>query len=403
MCSLEITNLSMRLQEANLSTLDAAAEWIKSGNTGMKVPQVLKDYIGPAGGIEDIENYLKKAEEYHADKTKTIQMALRVAIWSDDPVKNFHLWSTRELAPYLAKYSSAQWLKDNTLYKGLFEKGNVYTRHNYEDLRRLLADGSSTHGNAIKGSGHSNGVRLLYKDSDWILLSPTSFDAEKKIAFFKYNDTEEKCHWCTASSLEHYNKYTYTGSKPLYIIKNKEDFAWQIAFLPTDKHIEFLNAFNRKDEFTNGGWMSRLPIELQDKIVNTSNGKSFGDYTRYVQNPPSLTDENTFCIRYLPYIEISKVRKIETDFTDFMLESKLKGEIDSEYTYQARIKTSPRIYIPFSITEMGPRINHIERLEGLERRLVQLAILQYTAEKLELDIDYIDAFDKVYKELRAQE
>ena len=143
----------MVLNEAlDLSTPDKAIEAIRSGNIGERVPEELKQYAYTDAFIEDINNYLKNAESMRADKTRTIQMAVKVAAHADDITEHFHLWSTRELCQNLAKYSQSDWLKQNELYKSLNIKGTLFTRHQYEELRGFMRSESLKHGKNTKGS-----------------------------------------------------------------------------------------------------------------------------------------------------------------------------------------------------------------------------------------------------------
>ena len=395
----------MRLNEAlDLSTLDKAVEGIKSGSIGEKVPTELKLYIGPEGGIKDIENYLKGAEEAHADKTKTIQMAVRVAAHSENPVEGFHLWSTRELCQNLAKYGQSDWLKNNEKYKSLGVKGAVFTRHDFEELRAFIRSESMKHGKNTKGTGakKNNDVELLYKDANWILLRPKSWEAEKKIAFFTNDMGEkEKCHWCTASGndISWYNKYTYSNTKPLYVMINKEDQAWQLAYYPSEKRVEFLNEFDQKDVFTKGGWMDELPMEMQEKIVNEFNGRSLADYTR-AKNGQIGMEEEPFTVKFLPYVEISGKPDLGEDFDAFMLDTQSKL-IKSKLALYIRIRTRPNNFFRFSITEAGPKVmDDMSMLFPQEKKFIKTALLQYMAEAMGLDVDYTKRFDALLEEIK---
>ena len=387
----------MVLNEAlDLSSPEKAIEAIKSGNIGEKVPAELKQYANTDAFIEDINNYLSTADAMHADKTRTIQMAVKVAAHSDDITHHFHLWSTRELCQNLAKYSQSDWLKQNELYQSLNIKGTLFTRTQYEELRGFMRKESLKHGKNTKGSGKQNSdVQLLYKDENWILLSPKTFDAEKKIAYFTNSAGEkEKCHWCTAADISWYNKYTYSNTKPLYVMINKHDQAWQLAYHPHENRVEFLNEYDRPDDFTQATWMKELPIEMQEKIVNEFNGKSLADYTRHIQDRP----DDEFSVKFLPYIEISG-RHTKQDFNNFMIKDEL---LQSDLTLFVRIKTAPKASIRFTISESGPDFpDGLSMLSKLERKVVQLAVFQYTAETLDLDVDYTQKFDKALAELKA--
>ena len=389
----------MVLNEAlDLSTPDKAIEAIRSGNIGERVPEELKQYAYTDAFIEDINNYLKNAESMRADKTRTIQMAVKVAAHADDITEHFHLWSTRELCQNLAKYSQSDWLKQNELYKSLNIKGTLFTRHQYEELRGFMRSESLKHGKNTKGSGKKSDVELLYKDDNWILLTPKSWDAEKKIAYFTNAAGEkEKCHWCTASGddISWYNKYTYSNTKPLYVMINKDDQAWQLAYHPHQHRVEFLNEYDRSDDFTSGGWMSLMPVEMQEKIINYFNGKSLADYTRYLKE--NHTDE--FKVKFLPYIEISGTHS-KQEFNKFMIED--ANIVDSSLDLYVRIKTAPNQKTRFTISESGPQFpDGFGILNKLEKKVIQLAVFQYTAETLELDIDYTGKFNEALNALKA--
>jgi hypothetical protein len=389
----------MVLNEAlDLSTPDKAIEAIRSGNIGERVPEELKQYAYTDAFIEDINNYLKNAESMRADKTRTIQMAVKVAAHADDITEHFHLWSTRELCQNLAKYSQSDWLKQNELYKSLNIKGTLFTRHQYEELRGFMRSESLKHGKNTKGSGKKSDVELLYKDDNWILLTPKSWDAEKKIAYFTNAAGEkEKCHWCTASGddISWYNKYTYSNTKPLYVMINKDDQAWQLAYHPHQNRVEFLNEYDRSDDFTSGGWMSSMPVEMQEKIINYFNGKSLADYTRYLKE--NHADE--FKVKFLPYIEISGTHS-KQEFNKFMIED--ANIIDSSLDLYVRIKTAPNQKTRFTISESGPQFpDGFGILNKLEKKVIQLAVFQYTAETLELDIDYTGKFNEALNALKA--
>lgn len=399
----------VRLVEAlDLSTLDKAVEGIKSGSIGDKVPNELKSYMVPGDGFSDVENYLKTADDMHADKTKTIQMAVKVAAHTDDPVYYFHLWSSRELCQNLAKYSQSSWLKSNEIYMGLSDKSVKYTRTQLEALRQFMRDESLNHGKNTKGSGakRQNDVDVLYKDANWILLSPKSWDAEKRIAFFTNAQGEkEKCHWCTASgdSNQWYNTYTYSNTKPLYVMINKNDQAWQLAYYPTGGRVEFLNQFDRKDSFTEGDWMDELPIEMQEKIVNTFNGKSLADYTRMLRDRVIDDDNAPFEVSFLPWIKISgELQRNKADFNDFMIKDIKNKPLKSNLNLFIRLRTKPELKIGFTITNKGPEL--IDGLSGfnlMEKRVLRLALLQYASEVMDLSVDYSDKFDAALNELKA--
>jgi len=387
----------MVLNEAlDLSTPDKAIEAIRSGNIGERVPEELKQYAYTDAFIEDINNYLTNAEGLHADKTRTIQMAVKVAAHADDITEHFHLWSTRELCQNLAKYSQSDWLKRNELYKSLNIKGTLFTRHQYEELRAFMRSESLKHGKNTKGSGKNGDVELLYKDANWILLTPKTFEAEKKIAYFTNASGEkEKCHWCTAADIYFYNVYTYSNTKPLYVMINKEDHAWQLAFHPDHHRVEFLNEFDRADAFTEGDWINQLPDEMLAKIVNKFNNKSLLDYKKHVR----VKNTNEFSVKFLPYIEISG-QESKQGFHKFMIED--VNIVDSSLDLFVRIRTAPKVKIRFTITESGPQFpDGFSILDKLERKVVQLAVLQYVAETLDLDVDYTGKFDEALSELKA--
>lgn len=397
-----------KLREAlDLSTLDKAIEGIKSGSIGDKVPVELKSYMVPGDGFEDVENYLKMADEMHADKTRTIQMAVKVAAHTEDPVYFFHLWSSRELCQNLAKYCQSEWLKSNETYKGLSDKSTKYNRSQLDALRGFIREESLKHGKNTKGSGakRQNDVEVLYKDSNWILLTPKTWDAEKRIAFFTNDNGEkEKCHWCTASgaSNSYYNTYTYSNTKPLYVMINKEDKAWQLAYFPSGNRVEFLNHYDRKDDFTQGGWMTELPMEMQEKVVNKFNGKSLADYTRMINHLKDDNSTDEFEVSFLPWIKISGEHPSErVSLDDYMVRDKQCKITSDDLDLFVRIKSKPGIKLKFSISNAGPKIESpTSQLSPLELKVVRLALLQYMAETLELDVDYTEKFDAALKILK---
>jgi hypothetical protein len=392
-----------QLNEAlNLSTIENVRTAFQTNSVGEKLPAELRSYADTDNFTQDVAEYFNSAERESADKTKTIQMAIKVAAHSEDPIQNFHLWSTREFCPNLAKYSQTEWLKQNPLYQGLSDKTKKYTRSDFEDLRGFMRSESLKHGKNTKGSGRNNDVKVLYKDANWILLVPANFDAEKKIAYFTNPQGEkEKCHWCTASSISFYNSYSYNNTKPLYVMINKEDHAWQLAYCPTKHHVEFLNEYDDPDSFTRGLWSDVLPREMQAKIVNEFNGKSLLDFT-LAKEAPKEPSEDEFVTKFLPFIEISGKHSVSVkSFDTFMLEDEI-APVDTTLDLFVRIKTKPNLYMKFAINNNGPVFtsNDYKSLNKLEKRVVELALFQYAAETFELDVDYTAKFDVALNNLK---
>jgi hypothetical protein len=141
--------------------------------------------------------------------------------------------------------------------------------------------------------------------------------------------------------------------------------------------------------------MSSMPVEMQEKIINYFNGKSLADYTRYLKE--NHADE--FKVKFLPYIEISGTHS-KQEFNKFMIED--ANIVDSSLDLYVRIKTAPNQKTRFTISESGPQFpDGFGILNKLEKKVIQLAVFQYTAETLELDIDYTGKFNEALNALKA--
>ena len=393
-------------ESLKLTNVNDVISSILIGNVGEKVPQELKDYASTEDIKDNINGYYVLADDKGLDKSKVMQMAIKIACHSEDPIDSFKRWSSRELVPNIIKYSSSDWLKDYDLYKALSEKGKKLNLHELENLRAFIRDESLKHGKATKGSGKKNNdVELLYKDENWILLTPKSWDAEKKIAYFTNDNGEkEKCHWCTAAgdSDTWYNTYTYNNTKPLYVMINKDDKAWQLAYYPSGHRVEFLNSYDQSDNFTEGDWMDKLPKEMMSKVINKFNGLSMLDF---VERHDKVDDDKEFEVKFLPWVKIiGHNPSVSDDFNQFMMGESNSSKIgDDVIDLCISIRTNPNCEVPFKITESGPMILDTIKLHSftkLEQSFIRTALLQYTAECMNLDVDYMERFDKILSELK---
>lgn len=127
------------LKEAlkKIATVQDAVDAMSDPNlVNGKIPAELREYVDSKEGRDDIERYLQTAEDLHVDMTKTIQMAVRLALHTEgwNPCECFSRYSFRDFCQSLAKFSTAPWLKSSDFYKGLFEKGTRYTKKDIENF-----------------------------------------------------------------------------------------------------------------------------------------------------------------------------------------------------------------------------------------------------------------------------
>lgn len=124
----------------------------------------------------------------------------------------------------------------------------------------------------VKASESNKLYDTLYSDDTWKLCIPKSFEGDSELAsHMVYWGGYTKARWCTASSKNYYNRYTYNGKKPLYVFQYYENGkykeAWQLAFM--NDRIEFMDKNDdREYEFV----LENAPEELLAKVVDVDTG-----------------------------------------------------------------------------------------------------------------------------------
>lgn len=370
------------LKEAlkKIATVQDAVDAMSDPNlVNGKIPTELKEYADSKEGRDDIERYLQTAEDMHVDMTKTIQMAVRLALHTEgwNPCECFSRYSFRDFCQSLAKFSTAPWLKSSDFYKGLFEKGTRYTKKDIENFWIYVKE-------TVKSRQHGtkSAYELLYKDSDWLLMTPKSYEGEIAIATYGKGNDIKKCQWCTAGSTDHYyNYYTYNNSRPLYVIKCSDGNSWQIAFrsYTSDTKVEFLNEFDHRDNFTAGEWKTKMPRGLQEKIINVANDKSLADYVDYENELKGKSESFQFRQHIIMSCEY------DLDFNEYMMSGGSSGVSDAKYYAQIPGKKKVNFAIDEStLTPSYPR-NFPTDYNGNEKDVIRYAVLQFIVESQDLD------------------
>lgn len=165
-----------------------------------------------------------------------------------------------------AKNYNKPWVKELSSYKQL-ENATMFNSETWHTLEKDIQENSSKHGKAAKGSGNFNGtVKAIYSDDTWELYKVDTFEKEKAVAFYGEN-WDKPTHWCTRTQQHWFDNYTKNyGEKYLWVFRNKNGHAWQMAF--NTGHIEFMDEMDgRPSPDGIKAFLKSLPDELCKKVT----------------------------------------------------------------------------------------------------------------------------------------
>ena len=267
----------------NFTNTDEVLSALKANQIGVKIQPWLKtDQQGSIPRKLAFNSFFKKCEEMGIkDTTYGVQLlcskckdllSMQVAVREDG------------LYEFLKSYKKP-WVKQLIQYKEFMEDDGTSFNRRLHELEKAIQNEQGNHGKASKGGGDLQDVKVPYDDGTWKLMIPSSFQGAKAASFYIKDGQETPTEWCTRADEIYYKRYT--GSAPLYIIRNmKTGKSYQMAFTKethwddnkSDTKVHFLDQNDVKgDEITHGD-LSKIPNELLKHIPIPGKNKTMANY-----------------------------------------------------------------------------------------------------------------------------